>query len=213
MSSWRTRNASRLAESRRVCRLEKHEHLWALKKSPCFDCGGSYHVEAMTYDHRPDETKEYNIYRLLNHPHMGLERLKSELRKCDLVCVGCHRDRTNRRLPAYVTTCPQHRPNRVSGCKRCIHYSSLARLRQKRLGLVRAHKSRPCLDCGKSFDPWKMDLDHVSGKVDNVSNLVGSQASLRRIIDEIAKCEVVCCWCHVLRTVARRETDGKKRTV
>jgi hypothetical protein len=203
-------NAAILAEKRKACRSEKRTFIRVLKKEPCTDCDLSFCHEAMTYDHRPGTVKKFDIYWLVNHPNAKLATLKEELSKCDLVCVGCHRDRSHSRLPEYVISCPKHRPiGRVKGCTPCTHYYSLAKLRTSRLALVRDHKSRPCADCKQSFDPWKMDLDHLSDKSDNVSNLVGSQASLSRILAELEKCEVVCCWCHVLRTISRRPPDDE----
>lgn len=202
---WRRENSSYLESKRRALRAEKQAYLAFVKSFPCADCGGSWTKEAMTYDHKPTEVKSYDIYRLANHPTASLEKLKTEIKKCDLVCVGCHRDRTNSRLSDYVTSCKLHRPESMRWCKKCLHYRSLARLRKKRLSMIRSVKDVPCLDCNLRFDPWKMDFDHLDGKLDGVSNLLGSQASLQRIMGEIVKCEIICCWCHVLRTVSRRK--------
>ena len=211
-SGWRAQNADYLASRRRKNRLEKQDYLSTLKLGPCKDCGKHSIKEARTFDHRPDEQKKFDIYRLANHPTANLDKLISEIQKCDLVCVGYHRDRSQSRLTPYVICCrPHRRVGQVQGCKGCTHYYSLSRLRAKRLWLVRSYKNRPCKDCGIIFEPWKMDLDHLFDKVDTVSNLVGSQASLERILTELEKCEVVCCWCHVARTVSRRENlDGKR---
>ena len=70
-------------------------------------------------------------------------------------------------------------------------------------------EGRPCADCGGTFSPWVMHWDHLPEfvKVDEVSSMV---ASLRRarVLEEIAKCELVCANCHVMRTVRRA-----KRTI
>lgn len=212
-AAWRRDNSSYLKSKRLALRAEKQAYLSSVKSHPCSDCGGSWTKEAMTYDHRPTEVKSYDVYQLANHPTASLEKLKAEILKCDLICVGCHRDRSNSRLSDYTTSCKTHRPESVRECKKCLHYRSLARLRKKRLGIIRKIKDVPCLDCNLRFDPWKMDFDHIDGKLDGVSNLLGSQASLRRIMDEIVKCEIICCWCHVLRTLSRRKSvhsDGEE---
>jgi len=202
-SNYRATNAEKLSIKRSSCREAKRAYVSLIKSNPCIDCGHVYQKEAMTFDHRTD--KIYDIYRLVNHPTASLEKLKNELEKCDLVCVGCHRNRSHDRLSEYVTSCKEHRPVYKPGCKKCIHYAGLARFRARRLDLVRQYKSKPCIDCGNMFNPWQMDLDHIDEKLDNVSNLIGSQASLSRIMVELNKCEVVCCWCHVSRTVERRK--------
>jgi L-lysine 2,3-aminomutase len=70
---------------------------------------------------------------------------------------------------------------------------------------VEKAKARPCADCGNQYAPWKMDFDHTSGKkVMRVSQLVRQKKSIRLILAEIAKCEVVCALCHRDRTHFRR---------
>lgn len=62
------------------------------------------------------------------------------------------------------------------------------------------YQSHPCVDCNES-DPRVLELDHVRGKkVAGVSQLVHNTTSLKRIDEEIAKCEVVCANCHRIRT-------------
>ena len=78
----------------------------------------------------------------------------------------------------------------------------MTRLRRNQL-IVTAIKAGPCTDCGARLRPEAMDFDHVRGqKLNNVSDLVrgGTQA----LLDEIAKCELVCAVCHRLRTSDRR---------
>ncbi|MGE0568999.1 MAG: hypothetical protein AB7O73_13745 [Bacteroidia bacterium] len=61
-------------------------------------------------------------------------------------------------------------------------------------------KSVPCMDCGNSYPSCVMDFDHVKGiKLGNVSTLVKNH-SIKKIEEEIQKCEVVCANCHRLRT-------------
>jgi len=68
-------------------------------------------------------------------------------------------------------------------------------------GFLRWVKDQPCYDCGGSFPPWVMDLDHVRGtkKVHNVGNIICT-ASYARIVEEVLKCDVVCANCHRERT-------------
>jgi hypothetical protein len=70
-----------------------------------------------------------------------------------------------------------------------------ARLRQ----MVSEAKSVPCMDCGKVFPPYVMDFDHRGGKEAEIATLVNA-LSLRRLVAEMAKCDVVCANCHRIRT-------------
>lgn len=69
-------------------------------------------------------------------------------------------------------------------------------------------KDRPCSDCGNEYPSCCMEFDHVRGiKISNVSVLFTRAASKKRILDEVAKCELVCANCHAIRTHNR--TVGK----
>jgi len=64
-------------------------------------------------------------------------------------------------------------------------------------------KARPCADCGRSYPPFVMDFDHVNGTKNFCIARARGGAALRRILAEVAKCEVVCANCHRARTQAR----------
>lgn len=57
----------------------------------------------------------------------------------------------------------------------------------------------PCKDCGET-NILVLEFDHQKDKKDNISTLVQNNNSLKRIKEEIAKCEVVCSNCHKIRT-------------
>lgn len=62
-------------------------------------------------------------------------------------------------------------------------------------------KDLPCSDCGNKYPPWVMDWDHRDGetKLSNVSRL-GATKWRKAVIEEIAKCDLVCANCHRQRT-------------
>lgn len=68
-----------------------------LKATPCMDCGGQYQSEAMDWDHRPEESKLYEIGAMVGGRY-AWELIQTEIAKCDLVCANCHRVRTKHRL-------------------------------------------------------------------------------------------------------------------
>lgn len=63
-------------------------------------------------------------------------------------------------------------------------------------------KSKPCTDCGSSFNPWQMHWDHLRDKEFNISSGM-FRYSWERVLLEIAKCELVCANCHADRTYKR----------
>jgi len=56
-----------------------------------------------------------------------------------------------------------------------------------------------CVDCGES-DPIVLEFDHQKDKEFNISDGIIRNMSIKRISDEILKCEVVCANCHKRRT-------------
>lgn len=64
-------------------------------------------------------------------------------------------------------------------------------------------KNQPCTDCGQTYPAYVMDYDHLPGtcKVKHVSAMGGS--TKEQILEEVAKCELVCSNCHRIRTHAR----------
>lgn len=58
-----------------------------------------------------------------------------------------------------------------------------------------------CVDCGEG-DPRVLEFDHVRGKKDrSISILVREGWASKRLMSEIAKCEVRCANCHRRKTV------------
>lgn len=64
-------------------------------------------------------------------------------------------------------------------------------------------KDIPCADCGIVHPPHVMEFDHVRGeKLRAISLMVNYRRE--RVVTEIAKCDLVCCACHRVRTQDRR---------
>jgi hypothetical protein len=84
-----------------------------------------------------------------------------------------------------------------------------ARKADIRLRLSKIKASTPCTDCGIAYPGYIMDFDHVRGKKTMaVAQLVGRGYSWDQILDEKAKCEIVCSNCHRERTHERLELDS-----
>jgi len=69
---------------------------------------------------------------------------------------------------------------------------------------IAAAKSAPCLDCGNTFDPVCMDFDHRPGEAKKFGIARFGDRPLGVVLQEIAKCDLVCSNCHRLRTHRRR---------
>lgn len=64
---------------------------------------------------------------------------------------------------------------------------------------------RPCADCGGQFHPVAMQWDHLPGseKTACLGDLA-KRGNRRLVLEEIAKCELVCANCHAVRSYRRK---------
>lgn len=85
------------------------------------------------------------------------------------------------------------------------------RFAEKRRSFVREIKeSSPCTDCGGYFHFSAMDFDHVRGSKEACVAHLASCATRERLLEEIAKCDLVCANCHRVRSWERK-TGQKAR--
>ncbi|MGI9018444.1 MAG: hypothetical protein ACR2HR_15310 [Euzebya sp.] len=136
------------------------------------------------------------------------------------VCTVCHEPRPEADFHRNIA-----RPDGLQTvCKECkkaynaIYYlgnadrhRALRALHRRRLAernreVIKDAKKVSCADCGQSFPSHAMDFDHVTGeKLGDVAWM--RSTGLRRLQEEISKCEVVCVNCHRARTKDRRESQ------
>ena len=76
----------RLAENKLILRLFK-------ETEPCADCGKIFPHWVMQFDHARGPRK----YFMSVACGRGIDELKKEAAKCDLLCANCHRTRTYKR--------------------------------------------------------------------------------------------------------------------
>ena len=111
----------------------------------------------------------------------------------------------------------QAKGTRKSACKVCTAKSDALAYKESRrkgsrpdqssairtrnnLYILNLLQQSECADCGES-DIRVLEFDHLADKTKGVSEL--RTHSLKRIQEEIDKCEVVCANCHRKRTYAR----------
>lgn len=97
---------------------------------------------------------------------------------------------------------------RVHNCRKCENAASRRRY-QSRLDFIREYKlERGCADCGYKGHPAALEFDHLPQfeKKYTISQITARMAIPHEVVlEEIAKCEVVCANCHRVRTYARGE--------
>ena len=178
----RHREQSRAARRRRrdVARDFIREYL---ATHPCVDCGED-DLLVLEFDHHRGE-KTAEIARLLGDARLA--RVREEIERCEVVCVNCHRRRTEGRAGTYrATGIPARSWDKYQ--RRNLEY------------LVERLRRGGCVDCGER-DPMVLDFDHRGEKRMNVPRLALG-CSLEALDAEIAVCEIRCANCHRLRTLA-----------
>ena len=64
------------------------------KNQPCSDCGGRFPTCVMDQDHVRGE-KKFKVSEAVQRAYgLTLDRVRTEIAKCDVVCANCHRVRT-----------------------------------------------------------------------------------------------------------------------
>jgi len=86
-------------------------------------------------------------------------------------------------------------------------YAKKARKRARLREIIQQARDVPCADCGERFPSYVMDFDHRGDKTIIVSKLP-EWGSVSRLLDEIAKCDVVCANCHRQRTFGLGRADS-----
>lgn len=60
------------------------------------------------------------------------------------------------------------------------------------------------MDCGQYWEPWQMEFDHRTGVDKRGTVIQMASRNVKVMLEELAKCDVVCANCHNTRTYMRR---------
>ena len=194
------RNRRREIDRVRIRQSATVAFLRELRTSPCADCRGTFAPHQMDFDHIEPSGKAFRL--TSGAATLKLRKaLEDEVRKCDIVCVNCHRVRTWRRHA--------ERPTLSGTSPRIDEKRAYWRAQAQLLDRLR---DVPCADCGLRFAACAMDFDHrdPADKRSMVTRMIG-RAGTERMLAEVAKCDIVCANCHRLRTFDRRMADQSAR--
>jgi hypothetical protein len=88
-------NKEKYKKNIKEAKLNNAQFIRDLKSTtPCKDCGKVFPYYVMDFDHLTD--KKFNIARSVRVK--GINQIKEEISKCDIVCSNCHRVRTFSRI-------------------------------------------------------------------------------------------------------------------
>lgn len=86
--------------------------------------------------------------------------------------------------------------------------------RQRIHALVRSAREVPCRDCNGIFPWYVMEFDHVPERGPKLFSIArATTKGINQVRAEIAKCDVVCANCHLIRTYKRGQMhrgNGRK---
>lgn len=183
-----SKNHASIESKRKEIKCEKKDLIKKIKDNPCCDCGKRFESCVMDFDHRDQKTKKRGIA-IISNGCYSVEILNEELKKCDLVCACCHRNRT------YELWQKSKSQNKRAYPSREIKKQFIDNLKT----------GKPCADCNQIFNTWQMDFDHIKDqKKFKVSDIPKTKCSFEEIIEEVNKCELVCVNCHRIRTQLRK---------
>jgi len=80
----------------------------------------------------------------------------------------------------------------------CAAQANIDRRRRKRAAAVELLGDK-CADCGQTYPHAVYDFHHHGDKYDCVSTLIHNGKKLETILNEAAKCELLCSNCHRIR--------------
>lgn len=148
-----------------------------------------------------------------NHPKPVDQFVKSTVTKSGFGahCLECDRQRVSRRRDDPVVRAARRQYSTEYRFSKLETVRANDRQRmQEAQAWINGYKTDPCKDCRGSFPTCCMDFDHVRGhKVGGIGQLLGYNKE--RLLQEIAKCDLVCACCHRVRTHGHRSNLNPHR--
>lgn len=92
-ADWYQRNKDSIRERRWQARSDARKWVYdyKTKNSVCTDCKISYPPHVLDFDHLAN--KSFGISRAIQQG-MSIDKIRQEIKKCEIVCSNCHRQRT-----------------------------------------------------------------------------------------------------------------------
>lgn len=110
-----------------------------------------------------------------------------------------YRNKKKGTLQSRCKTCTQHSSRKHYRNNRPDYISRARKAKKRNRAVLRAYlQLHPCVDCGFA-DIRCLDFDHQHSKEFNVCEQAHNGISVKKLKEEIAKCEVRCRNCHAIR--------------
>ena len=80
----------------------------------------------------------------------------------------------------------------------------ILRVRRRREILDRYKIAKGCIDCGYNENPYALQWDHRDPETKVFTPHRMASYSIKRIFEEVRKCDIRCANCHTIRTVEEK---------
>jgi len=168
----RDRRREQFRQALRKRRRNRKRELVATYGGKCIECGYSACLEALQFHHRDAATKRFSLANFSG----AYEQMRAEAEKCDLLCANCHRGR--------------HTPADAGLT------AAVALRRQKKVKAIQ-HFAGVCLGCRERYRPTVFEFHHWDSREKEFEiATAGMGRSWLKIVDELAKCVMLCANCH-----------------
>lgn len=196
------RNRADEIERVRVRQAATLEFLRELRRVPCADCKASFQPYQMDFDHREPRRKSFQVTST-RAMLMRRERVIEEIEKCDIVCANCHAVRT------YALQMARKAERRTNGALLNTRRRARQRTRElKKRDFLLELRERLCTDCGQRWPPYVMEFDHRDPTTKRFLVANSWTRSKQQILEEAAKCDIVCRNCHRARTFRQTQSNA-----
>jgi hypothetical protein len=95
----------------------------------------------------------------------------------------------------------------ANGSRRAHNKRTSAYIRRRNSQMIDEARNKSCTDCGIKFSLCVMQFDHIPGRGTKTRVLSDRVGSVKQILAELAKCDVVCANCHCIREESRRRAN------
>lgn len=120
--------------------------------------------------------------------------------------VSRYKNKIYRYRRTYSECCTCHNKRRAANPERARKYGRDANKRKH--AVIELAKNKACSDCHLRYPYYVMDFDHRGNKLYNIGREY-TRLSMKKLTEEIQKCDVVCSNCHRIRTYQKRTLNGE----
>tara|TARA_Y100000034_G_scaffold136915_1_gene217057 strand:- start:6035 stop:6562 length:528 start_codon:yes stop_codon:yes gene_type:complete len=162
------------------------------RSHPC-QCGEA-DLACLDFHHINGKDKGMSINHLKKHV-ASLERVKEETEKCEVVCVNCHRRihwNDNKKCNLYDLSNVNYKS---LGKREYSRRSKYNRRHIARKFVFDLKAKNSCKICGEK-DPVCLEFHHKTDKKMLICQMAHRGHSIKKILAEITKCDILCANCH-----------------